>query len=99
MHILSKRGIEGPPDLVAEILSPSTRKRDRIDKMKSYARYRVPEYWVVDPEAGALEQYVPVEERYELVNIYQGEERVSSTAFPCVSFTMKEIMDPIPDLD
>lgn len=67
--------------------------------MKSYARYQVPEYWVVDPEAGALEQYAPEGERYELVNIYQGEERVTSTAFPCVSFTMKEIMDPIPDLD
>ena len=99
MHILSKRGIEGPPDLVVEILSPSTRRRDRIDKMKAYARYLVPEYWVVDPEAGALEQYVLTDVRYELVNIYQGEDRVSSTSFPCVSFTMKEIMDTIPELD
>ena len=98
MHILSKRGVEGPPDLVVEILSPSTRKRDRIDKMKAYARYRVPEYWVVDPDAGALEQYVLEEARYELVNIFQEEERVASTAFPCVSFTMKDIMDRIPEL-
>jgi Uma2 family endonuclease len=98
MNILKKRGVEGAPDLVAEILSPSTLKRDKIDKLKTYAAFRVPEYWIVDPDKGILEQFVLLNERYELVDIFQGSETVSSPNIPCVSFTMAEIMEKIPPL-
>jgi Uma2 family endonuclease len=54
-HLLSERGIEGPPDLVVEILSPSTAARDRGVKLERYRYFGVPEYWVVDPDARALE--------------------------------------------
>jgi len=99
MHILSKRGVEGPPDLVVEILSPSTLKRDKIDKLKTYARFRIPEYWVLEPELGVLEQYVLQGERYDIVNIFHGDDPVTSPNMPCVSFTMKEIMDRIPKIN
>ncbi|OUM99290.1 MAG: hypothetical protein BAA02_09185 [Paenibacillaceae bacterium ZCTH02-B3] len=99
MHILSKRGVEGPPDLVVEILSPSTLKRDKIDKLKTYARFRIPEYWVLEPELGVLEQYVLQGERFEIVNIFHGDDLVTSPNMPCVSFTMKEIMDRIPKIN
>ncbi len=38
------------PSLIVEVLSPSTRKRDRMQKRTFYADARVPEYWIVDPE-------------------------------------------------
>lgn len=98
LDILTKRGIEGIPDLVLEILSPSTMKRDKIDKLKVYADFCIPEYWIVDPENGVLEQYVLVEKRYELMNIFQGDEPVTSTNIPCVSFTMTNILEKIPEL-
>lgn len=41
--------IEGVPDLVIEILSPSNRAHDLVKKMTLYAQHRIPEYWVVDP--------------------------------------------------
>lgn len=41
--------VNGPPDLVIEILSPSNSRRDRIDKLNLYAEYGVAEYWIVDP--------------------------------------------------
>jgi Uma2 family endonuclease len=44
VHLLTKRGIEGPPDVVVEILSPSTAAKDRGKKMDIYAHYGVPEY-------------------------------------------------------
>jgi Uma2 family endonuclease len=98
MSILKKRAVKGSPDLVVEILSPSTLKRDKIDKLKTYAVFRVPEYWIVDSEKGILEQYLLLEKRYELVNIYQDNEPVSSPNIPCISFTMAAIMAKIPHL-
>lgn len=54
-HLVSDRGIEGPPDLVVEILSPSTAHRDRGIKLERYRHFGVPEYWIVDLEAKAVE--------------------------------------------
>jgi len=53
----SERGLEGAPDLVVEILSPSTRARDRGLKRETYARHGVSELWLVDPEANAVEVF------------------------------------------
>jgi len=48
-------GIVGAPDLVIEILSPTTAHRDRGIKRKLYERQGVEQYWIVDPDAGAVE--------------------------------------------
>lgn len=53
--LLSDRGVEGPPDLLVEILSPSTELRDRGLKLDRYRLYDVGEYWIVDPEEGTVE--------------------------------------------
>jgi Uma2 family endonuclease len=98
MEILSNRGVEGAPDLVVEILSPATLKRDKIDKLKTYAKYGIQEYWIVDPVTGILEQYILSAERYDLINIFQEEEVVTSPHIRCVSFTMAQIMEKIPPL-
>ena len=55
LHLVSGRGIEGPPDIVVEILSPSSRVMDRRVKPRTYARHAVPEYWIVDGEIGLVE--------------------------------------------
>ena len=55
---VSARGIEGPPTLAVEILSPSTAPIDRGVKLQLYARHGVPYYWIVDPDARSLEAYV-----------------------------------------
>jgi Uma2 family endonuclease len=52
---LTRPGICGPPDLVIEIGSPGTAKRDRSIKKKLYRRQGVPQYWIVDPETDAVE--------------------------------------------
>ena len=70
LGIIGKRGIECPPDLVVEILSPSTRRRDRGIKMRRYAAAGVPHYWIVDPRRQALEAYQLAEQGYELTGTY-----------------------------
>lgn len=52
---LSDRGVEGPPDLVIEILSPATEARDRGIKLERYRLFGVAEYWIVDPEGRSIE--------------------------------------------
>ena len=49
------RGVEGPPDLVIEVISPSNRGRDLLLKRSLYARAGVREYWLVDPDARTIE--------------------------------------------
>jgi Uma2 family endonuclease len=66
LEIVSRRGIEGAPDLVVEILSPSTRARDRGIKLRRYAAAGVPHYWIVDPRTRALEAYHLGERGYAL---------------------------------
>ncbi len=54
------------PDFIAEILSPSTAARDRGIKFEDYAAHGVGEYWLLDPEADIVEQYVLEGGRYAL---------------------------------
>jgi Uma2 family endonuclease len=64
---LSSRAIEGAPLLVVEILSPSTRRRDRGIKMRRYAALGVPHYWIVDPDAQTIECWRLEGSEYRLV--------------------------------
>jgi Uma2 family endonuclease len=64
-----KDWVRGAPDLVVEILSPATEARDRGPKMKTYARYGVGEYWIVDPATQVIEVYRLVAEGFQQVKV------------------------------
>ena len=53
--IIDRDWIRGAPDIVVEILSPTTQRRDRGIKLKLYGSQGVAEYWIVDPDARAVE--------------------------------------------
>lgn len=58
LHIIDKKeGIIGRPDLVIEIVSPNSVKRDRFDKKDLYEQFAIPEYWIVDPQNATIEVY------------------------------------------
>lgn len=79
---ISGRGVEGPPTLVIEIVSPSTTLIDRSTKRQLYARHGVPFFWLVDPEARMLESLVLGPEGYALALQASGSEPVSPPPFP-----------------
>lgn len=70
--------VYGVPDIVVEVISPTTRKTDRVDKFVEYAEAGVREYWMVDPDEKAIEVYVLRENAYELLGKYGPEEIASS---------------------
>jgi Uma2 family endonuclease len=90
--IIQEHAVVGPPDLVVEILSPSTIKRDRVMKLRSYAHFGVPEYWIIDPLNVTIEQYVLTREGdpYELQDVFGAEETVTSARLPCVGFKVSQ---------
>ena len=69
-EIIEDDGIHGTPDLVVEILSPSTARNDKIKKKIAYEKYGVKEYWIVDPFAKSVEVYLRKDEKLELNNVY-----------------------------
>ena len=52
------RGIKGAPDLIVEVLSPSTQSHDRVTKFNLYRRAGVREYWLVDPESRVVQSFI-----------------------------------------
>ncbi|MGM0491220.1 MAG: Uma2 family endonuclease [Planctomycetota bacterium] len=71
--IITPVKIEGTPDLVVEILSSSSTANDRVLKKELYRRSGIPEYWVVDPDAHIVEQFVLRGDSYALLGGRAGE--------------------------
>ncbi len=61
-----KRHVEGPPDLLIEIISGNHARRDRVDKLNIYAEFGVAEYWIVDPERRVFDFLINRDGRFEV---------------------------------
>ncbi len=95
MNIITNNGIEGAPDLVVEILSPSTSKNDRGDKMKVYRRKAVKEYWIVDPKNQAVEIYVynEAEKDFDLDFFAVESGKIESKLLPELTLTIESMLE------
>ncbi|MBI4587723.1 MAG: Uma2 family endonuclease [Candidatus Rokubacteria bacterium] len=91
LSAITTRGIEGPPTLVIEILSPSTIQIDRGVKVQLYARHGVPYYWIVDPEARSIEAYQLREGGYRLTARFEGTDPVFLPPFPDLALVAASI--------
>lgn len=68
LQLYSRGYIQGTPDLVAEVLSPSNAHYDRVDKLDAYRRASVPWVWLIDSETLVVEEYQWTPEGYLLVS-------------------------------
>lgn len=90
LHIIELARINGAPDLVVEILSPSTGYYDLRKKARTYARHGVKEYWVVDPEDESIEVHRNQEGKFVLDQ--RGEEgKIKSLILDGLEVEIKEI--------
>lgn len=78
--IITPDNVQGAPDLVVEILSPSTATRDTTFKRVLYSRHDVREYWMVDTEEKAITVLLAGNEGLEVADVYgEGETLISAT--------------------
>lgn len=73
---LDDLGCKGAPDLIIEILSPSTRRHDRMTKFNLYQRAGVREYWIVDPDARDVQTFLLDGGRYFVSGYGSGEDKL-----------------------
>jgi Uma2 family endonuclease len=89
--LITARALEGPPDVVVEILSPSSIDRDQYIKRKLYEKFQVPEYWVVDPEQGSMTVYRLDEGTYGIRARYDRDSILASPDFPTLRVAMADV--------
>jgi len=92
-NIIAESAIEGVPDFIIEIVSPSHDRYDREVKRALYARHSVPEYWLVDPGAGTIAIYTEPHEGRYLSETITGEMAVSVT-IPGLSVEVAALFAP-----
>ncbi len=91
LGLLTEANVKGAPDLVIEILSPSTEKRDLGIKRTLYAKYGVREYWIVDPDAKTVEVLSLTEAGYHSVAIVPQSAALNSPLFSDLVLNRTEI--------
>ena len=89
--ILKPRAIFGTPDLLIELISPTSVRRDRYDKKDLYARFGVKEYWIGDPANQSLEILVLKNGRYELHCSAEVTGKLNSVVLAGLEFDLSEV--------
>ena len=73
---------QGAPDLIVEVMSPSSQRRDRVVKFTAYEQAGVLEYWIVNPKTKSVELFTLPGPEYVLVGEFIGEEIIESKLLP-----------------
>lgn len=94
LGIIDEAYIEGVPDLLMEILSPSNWLYDRREKMQVYQEAGVAEYWIIDPRALTVEVYVLEQGQYLLAGQYRPGEVAPSRVIPGFAVPVDAVFAP-----
>ncbi len=86
--------VHGSPDLVVEVMSPTTRRRDRFVKFRNYWRAKVKWLWLVDAEELTVEEYEWTEGGYLCVASVDAGETFEPKALPGLKLNLSEMVKP-----
>ncbi|MDR1429515.1 MAG: Uma2 family endonuclease [Spirochaetaceae bacterium] len=87
---LDKRGCNGPPDMIIEILSPSNPQNDMLIKFRKYLQAGVREYWIVDPDAKTIHVCVLKDNQYR-VSVYEETQAAPVSVLPGCVIALKDV--------
>lgn len=90
-HVVTAANVQGAPDLVVEILSPSSVERDRTLKRRLYARHGVSEYWIVDTDARTATVLLLQDGEFEAAATYGEGETLISPTLPGLALNVVEL--------
>lgn len=89
---LDDKGCKGAPDLIIEIVSPSSKKLDRLIKFNKYQEAGIKEYWIVEPEDKLVSIFkLESDNRYGRTEIYSEENKVKVGIFEDLVIDLKEV--------
>jgi excisionase family DNA binding protein len=91
LGIIREERIDGPCYLVVEIMSVTSRRRDRLHKMEIYRKAGIPHYWLTDPEERTLEAYSLRDGIYALVAAGEAGANFTHPEFPELTLDLAEI--------
>jgi Uma2 family endonuclease len=91
--IIQEDWIEGAPDLVVEVLSPSTAAYDRATKLLIYAEAGVPNFWFLDPQAKTVEVLKLQGKKYLVDPTLAGDQVLTSNLFPGWQLPLRDLFD------
>lgn len=89
--IIQEARIDGPPALVVEIISPSSSRKDRLQKLRIYQKEKVPHYWLVNPEEKTLECFALRDGTYALVAAGMDDDVVEHPDFEGLAVPLKKL--------
>ena len=90
-EIITHANVQDAPDLVVEILSPSTASRDWNYKQGLYAKYGVKELWMVDPESAFLWRLMLRGDAFEIAGVYGAGESFDSTTLGGFTINLSKV--------
>lgn len=93
LKVITKKCIEGVPDLVVEIISPSSFYRDQVEKKELYERFGVKEYWIIEPANKVIQIFTLQENKYMLHAFVAEEGKVTSTLLNGFEVNISEIIN------
>ena len=96
LGIIKPDYIQGAPDLVVEILSPSTSSRDLVAKRYLYAKYGVKEYWIVHPEGKSVEVLTSGPQGFETYRVFRDAAPLESPLLGAIPTTPDRLCAPLP---
>lgn len=85
--------IRGVPDLVVEVISTGSWRRDTIDKRALYQQFSVPEYWIVDPEAATVEVLTLKDDAFQLFGRFGKTQSARSTLLKGFKIRVADILE------
>ena len=91
ISIIGEKYISGPPDLIVEVLSPSTAERDTDLKTKIYARFGVKEMWIADPDAKTVALLINSGEGFRQEGLFRLGDVLRSPLLPGLSIPLDEV--------
>lgn len=91
LGIITEENVQGAPDLIVEILSPSNPYRDKVIKKKLYSKYGVKEYWIVDPKEEKIEVFILERKFLKSFKVYSKEDTLESCLLRELRIDVKQV--------